>query len=150
MRDFLINVAAGVFLTVVSWFLVRWVKPFYFAWVHKAPALEGNWALFDSDAADAAPVGTATIEQSGENIGASVTRTKSRKGASYSRKFEYQGRVRHGQVLISFEEPTSRGFVAGSVVLKISGDFKTLTGFSVFLDHDAGSVVAKPVVFRRT
>jgi hypothetical protein len=149
MQDFLINVAAGVFLTVITWILVRVFLPYYLAWRYKAPLLEGNWSSFDSDASDAPAVGTAIIRQAGEGIKASVIRTTSRKGKPVSRTFDYSGRVRDGQVLLTFEEPTSRGFISGCLVLKVSGDLRTLSGFTVYLDRDTGSVAAYPIVYRR-
>jgi len=150
MQDFWINVAAGVFLTVVTWILVRVLLPLYLGWRYKAPKLEGNYSLYDSDAVDAPAVGTATIRQSGENIKALIVRTTSRKGQPTSREFEYSGRVRDGQVLVRFEEPVSNGFICGCVALKVSGDLKSLSGYTIYLDRDSGSVVAHPIIYRRT
>ena len=149
MRDFVINIAAAVFLSAVSWLLFRSIAPFYLAWRYKAPKLEGQWNFFDSDDLKATPVGSASIRQSGERISARVTRTISRKGKPLSRSFKYSGKVRDGQMLLSFEEPISNGFIAGHIVLKVSGDLKMMSGYTVYLDRDAGLVVAHPILFRR-
>jgi hypothetical protein len=149
MRDFWINVAAGIFLTVITWVLVRILEPHYLAWRYSAPSLGGNWSFFDSDSPNAPAVGTAIIRQSGETLKASVVRTTSRHGKPVSRTFDYSGKVRDGQILLSFQEPTSKGFISGCLVLKISGDLKTLSGFTVYLDRDVGSVVAHPIAYRR-
>lgn len=149
MRDFLINISAGVALSGISWLLFRAFAPIYLAWRYKAPRLDGQWSFFDSDDPHIAPVGSASIRQTGEKISANVTRTISRKGKPLSRSFSYSGKVRDGQMLISFEEPISNGFIAGHIVLKVSGDLKTLSGFTVYLDRDSGDVVAHRITFRR-
>lgn len=149
MRDFLINVGAGVFLSIVTWLLFRVLAPFYLAWRYQAPRIEGDWSFHDSEAADAPAVGTATIRQSGERITASATRTTSRKGKPVSRTFQYTGRVRDGRALLSFEQPDSGGFIAGHMVLKVSDNLKILSGYTVYLDREVGKVVAYPLVYRR-
>jgi hypothetical protein len=150
MNDFIVNLAAGVALSVLSWFVVRVVSPLYLAWRHKAPDLSGQWSFFDGANDEASAVGAAVIRQRGERLTAEVTRTKSRSGKPLSRSFTYRGRVRDGQLLLAFEEPVSNGFIAGQVVLKVSGDLKRLTGYTVYLDRDSGSVAAHPIDFRRT
>jgi hypothetical protein len=35
------------------------------------------------------------------------------------------------------------------LVLKVSGDLRTLSGFTVYLDRDGGQVVAYPIALRR-
>ena len=126
MREFLINVAAGVALSAAGWLLVRVAAPLYLAWRYQAPRLQGNWNMYDSDAAEASARGTALIQQNGERLLATVVRTTSRSGKPLSRTFRYRGKVREGQLLLSFEEPVSGGFIAGNLVLKVSGDLKTL------------------------
>jgi len=141
--------AAGVALSVASWLLFHVFAPFYRAWRYKAPKLDGQWAFFDSNQGDAPNAGSATFAQSGENVTAITTRTTSRKGKVLSRSFTYRGRVRDGQMLLSFEEPISNGFISGNLVLKVSGDLKSLSGYTVYLDRDEGSVVAHPIFFRK-
>lgn len=149
MRDFWINIAAGVALSVISWLLFRVLAPMWRAWRYQAPALAGQWAFFDSSDPAAPSVGAATFTQSGENVTAKTTRTTSRNGKPLSRTFTYRGRVRDGQVLLTFEEPVSNGFIAGNLVLKVSGDIKSLSGFTVYLDRDQGQVVAHQITFRK-
>jgi hypothetical protein len=149
MKNFIINIMAGIALSILTWFLIHVIQPFYFAWRHKAPRLEGQWSFFDTDKLDSVAVGSAKLKQRGEKVYADVARTTSRKGRPLSRGFKYFGKVRDGQVLLSFEEPMSNGFIAGNLVLKVSGDLKTLTGFTVYLDHDSGIVVAYPIIFRK-
>jgi hypothetical protein len=148
MRDFLINVAAGVFLTVVTWLLFHVIAPRYLAWRHRAPKLEGQWLFYDAPEQQD-PVGSAVVTQSGESVKAIVTRTKSRRGAAISRSFVYRGMVRDGQLQLGFEQTDSNGFLAGNLVLKVSGDMKSLTGFTAYLDRDAGEVVAHRLWFRK-
>lgn len=149
MRDFWINIAAGVVLSVITWLLFRVLAPMYRAWRYQAPVLAGQWTFFDSSDQQAKPVGAAKFTQSGENVTAETTRTTSRNGKMLSRTFTYRGRVRDGQVLLTFEEPISNGFISGNLVLKVSGDLKYLTGYTVYLDRDQGQVVAHPIFFRR-
>lgn len=149
MNDFLISVGAGIFLSVTSWLLFRILTPFFSAWWYHAPKLSGQWSFFDSEDKVVA-VGAAILRQRGNRIVADVTRTTSRSGKTLSRTFKYVGRVRDGQLLLSFEEPVSNGFVAGNLVLKLSGDLKVLSGYTVYLDRDAGVVVAHPIWFRKT
>ena len=147
--DFIINVAAGVFLSVVVWFLFTFLQPRYLAWRYKAPELRGHWSFHDSETEDAPAVGTAEIKQAGELIDAVVTRTKSRKGKAISRTFNYKGNLRDGQVLLSFEEPVSGGFIRGNLTLKLSSNLKLLSGITAYLDRDVGNVVSHPIFFRR-
>lgn len=149
MLDFWINILAGIALALASWLLFTVLVPQYLAWRYKAPRLDGQWVFFDSWEEGAPCVGGATVKQSGERIEFSSTRTRSRSGKALSRKFLYLGKVRDGQVLLTFEEPTTNGFIAGNLVLKVSGDLKSISGFTVYLDRDKGSVVAHPIVFRR-
>ncbi len=149
MRDFWINIAAGIALAAASQLLFHVLAPWYLAWRYKAPKLAGHWVFFDSTESNAESVGTAEFSQSGESVTATTARAKSRSGRPIARSFKYRGRVRDGQVLLTFDQPDSNGFIAGNLVLKISGDLKTLTGFTVYLDRDAGNVVAHPISFRR-
>jgi hypothetical protein len=149
MRDFWISIAAGVALSVVSWVLFQVVAPFYRAWRYQAPSLAGQWSFFDVADQAAPAVGAGSFSQSGEDIEATITRTTSRKGKPLSRSFTYRGRVRDGQLLLTFQEPVSNGFIAGNLVLKVSGDLKSLAGYTVYLDRDSGQVVAHPIVFRK-
>lgn len=150
MTDFWINVAAGVVLSVGTWLIFKVLAPLYLAWRYKAPRLEGQWVFFDSPDPAAASVGGASVKQSGERITFNSTRTTSRSGKPLSRAFTYTGKVRDGQVLLSFEEPVSNGFVAGNLVLKVSGDLKRLDGCTVYLDRDTGNVVAHQIFYRRS
>jgi hypothetical protein len=149
MTDFWINIAAGIALSVATWIVFQVLAPLYLAWRYKAPRLEGQWSFFDSPDPNASSVGGATVKQSGERITFNSTRTTSRSGKPLSRTFTYSGKVRDGQVLMSFEEPISNGFVAGNLVLKVSGDLKKLSGYTVYLDRDSGDVVAYPIYYRR-
>jgi len=149
MVDFWINIAAGVVLSGISWLLFKVFAPLYLAWRYKAPRMEGKWSFFDSAEPGAPSAGGATVKQSGERIIFISTRTRGRSGKPLSRSFMYTGKVRDGQVLLSFEEPISNGFVAGNLVLKVSGDLKTLSGFTVYLDRDTRNVVAHPIYYRR-
>jgi hypothetical protein len=149
VKDFWINVAAGIFLAVVGRFLFSVFMPFYRAWIYKSPPLEGRWEYYDAFDTTGGQVGTAVVKQRGENLHFDATRTKSRSGKTYSRNFTYQGRVRASQIQLSFEETTSNGFICGNIGLKVSGDRKTLTGYTVYLDHDAGKMVAHPIMFKR-
>lgn len=149
MRDFWINIAAGVVLSVASWLVARLLLPFLRGWLHGAPELAGQWAFFDSEGPETPAAGTAQLSQAGDRITAVVTRSRSRKGQTVSRTFAYEGRVRDGALLLSFQEPSSHGFIAGNLVLKVSGDLKRLTGYTVYLDRDLGSVVAHPIWYRR-
>lgn len=142
MQNFLSDVAAGVALAVGSWFLFRVLAPYYLAWRYRAPKLDGQWRFFDLTDSAATLAGNASIRQMGERITADVNRTTSRQGNPVSRSFKYKGKVRDGQMLLSFEEPVSNGFIAGNLVLKVSGDLKRLTGYTVYLDRDRGAVVA--------
>lgn len=147
--DFWVNIVAGIVLAVATWLLFRVLAPLYLAWRYKAPKLEGQWSFFDSAELEVPAAGSATLSQCGERISASTTRTRSRNGKPLARTFTYSGKVRDGQLQLSFEEPVSNGFIAGNLVLKVSGDLKTLSGFTVYLDRDNGNVVAYPIFFRR-
>jgi hypothetical protein len=149
VKEFLVNIGAGVALSAASWLLFQVLAPLYRAWRYKAPAIAGNWSYYDSEDNGASAVGAAVVKQRGEHLRADVTRTRSRSGKALSRTFRYMGRIRDGQVLLSFEEPVSNGFVSGNLVLKLSGDLKVLSGFTVYLDRDSGRVVAHPILFRR-
>ena len=149
MRDFWINIGAGVTLSFFSWVLFHVLAPIYRAWRYRAPNLEGQWSSFDSADVDAPNVGSAFFKQSGENITATTTRIRSRSGKPLARSFTYHGRVRDGQIQLSYEEPVSNGFISGNMVLKVSGDLKSLIGFTVYLDRDSGNVVAHPISFRK-
>lgn len=149
MYDFLINVGAGVFLSVMSWIIFKVLQPRFLAWRYKAPNLESTWSLHDSDAEGAITVGSASIKQTGELLSAVVVRTISRKGKPLSRTFHYKGDIRDGQVLLTFEEPVSGVFIRGSLTLKLSSNLKLLTGITAYLDRDVGNVVSHPICFRR-
>lgn len=149
MRDFVINIAAGVALSVFTWLLFQIIAPRYRAWLHKAPNLSGIWTSYDSLSDDARAVGNATIEQTGEIIKATVVRNISRKGTPVGRTFVYTGKVRSGQLMLSFEEPVSGGYIAGTIVLKVSGNLKMLSGYTVYLDRDKNEVVTHPICLCR-
>ena len=119
MHEFLIHVAAGVFLAILGWVLARVLTPRFHAWLFSAPRLDGEWSLYDSDAETASSVGTVEIRQAGERLTGIVRRHSSRDGSPTSRKSEYRGQVRHGRVLLSFQQPDTGGFIAGYVVLKV-------------------------------
>lgn len=149
IMDFIVNVGAGVFLSVTAWFIFKFLQPRYLAWRYKAPNLEGTWSFHDSETEGAVTVGTATLSQSGELLSATVTRTKSRKGKVVSRTFRYKGSIRDGQLLLAFEEPISGGFIRGNLTLKLSSNLKMLSGITAHLDRDVGHVVCHPIFFRR-
>jgi|CXWL01.1.fsa_nt_gi hypothetical protein len=148
--EFWINIAAGIALSAATWLLTRVLAPWYLGWRYKAPNLAGSWSLHD-DANDegAEAVGTVELEQQGERLRAKTTRTKSRAGKPVARSFDYRGKVRDGQILLTFEERSSNGFISGNLVLKVSGNQRKLSGFTVYLDRDTGQVVAFPIALRR-
>ncbi|HYX72073.1 MAG TPA: hypothetical protein VE732_04825, partial [Nitrososphaera sp.] len=145
MRDFIINIIAGVALSVATWLLFKIIAPRYRAWLYKSPDLSGTWSTFDSATDEARAVGNATFEQAGEIIKATVIRNVSRKGSPVTRTFVYTGKVRSGQLTLSFEEPVSGGFIAGTLVLKVAGNLKLLSGYTVYLDRDKNEVVTHPI-----
>lgn len=149
LSDFVVNVAAGIFLSVAAWFLFTILQPRFLALRYHAPKLGGTWTYRDSDALDAPEVGSAEMKQSGERLHAVIRRVRSRSGKSISRTFVYRGNVRDGQVLLTFEDPVSGGFVRGSLTLKLSGDLRSLTGYTTYLDRDSGQVVSFPIHFQR-
>jgi hypothetical protein len=149
-RDFLVNYFAGIFTAISIWLTVHVLAPRYRAWKSRAPTIEGTWRFFDSEAPDEPEAGTAVFDQLGESVSVRATRTRTRRGQAKIRVFEYKGLVRNGQVQLAFEEQKTNGFSAGNLVLKLSSDLKTLSGYTVYFDHDAGRVVAFLIVFRRS
>ena len=149
MRDFIINIVAGVALSVCSWLLFQFVAPRYRAWIYKAPDISGIWSFYDSVADEAIAVGNATFEQTGEIIKATVIRNTSRKGNPLNRSFIYVGKIRSGQLTLSFEEHKSGGFIVGTLVLKLSSNLRRLSGYTVYLDRESNEVVTYPIFFRK-
>ncbi len=147
MIDFGISILSGIVCALLIWIATKVLAPQYLAWRYNAPKLEGNWAFYDSNKESEIPSGTATIKQSGENITASTNRSRTRSGKQTSRNFVYKGKVRDGQVLLTFNEPVSGGFISGNLVLKVSSDLKTLSGYTVYLNRDSAEVVAHPICY---
>lgn len=150
INDFLINVFAGVFLTVATWVIFNFLMPYYRAWMYDAPNISGTWNFYDVEIDKTKAVGNGTIEQKGELIKATVTRHTSRQGKSVVRTFVYKGKIRSGQLTVSFEETISTGYVVGTLVLKVSSDLKQLSGYTVYLDRDTNEVVTHPIMFCKT
>ena len=94
-------------------------------------------------------VGTAEFSQFGENIRAKVTRNISRAGKPIKRVFNYEGKIRGGQILLTFNEPKGGHFITGNIVLKLSGNMEKLSGYTVYLQHDTNEIVARKIWFTR-
>ncbi len=147
MIDFGISILSGIVCALIIWLTTKVLAPQYLAWRYNAPKLEGNWSFYDSEDKSETPSGTATIKQTDENIVASTNRSRTRSGKPTSRNFIYKGKVREGQLLLTFNEPVAGGFISGNLVLKVSSDLKTLSGYTVYLNRDSAEVVAHPICY---
>lgn len=148
MQDFGVSILSGVVTTFLIWLFIKVLSPMYKGWRYSAPKIEGDW-LFHDKGIDSPSVGNAKVYRSGESVKAAVTRTTSRSGKAISRSFQYKGTVRDGQLLLKFTEPVSGGFISGNLVLKVSGDIKNLSGYTVYLDRDSGKVECHPIDFTK-
>jgi hypothetical protein len=122
---------------------------------YRGPNLSGSWRSYDLPEDLEAepphdPVGAAEIDQWGCRVRMRLTRHRSRTGRAISRTFEYSGHVESGQLTLLFEDIGMRGFVSGTMVLKLPANGRRLVGRTVYLDQDAGVVVSHGVALERT
>lgn|GEM_PF-2005329 len=149
MTEFGVSILSGIACAILIWLVTKVLAPLYLAWRYNAPKLSGNWVFYDSTEKSETASGTAVIKQSGENITASTNRSRTRSRKETSRNFIYKGKVRDGQLLLTFNEPVSGGFISGNLVLKVSSDLKALSGYTVYLNRDSAEVVAHPICYVR-
>jgi hypothetical protein len=110
------------------------------------PDISGEWTGYSPEAPNPnKPNAVMQIEQHGSFISATIDR-EVREG---TRKFEHEGRLTSGQLVLFFEEVRGRGFIVGTVVLYLSGDLQTLTGKNTYYHHTKKQVVSTELVFRR-
>lgn len=99
-----------------------------------APRIGGTWR-YDA--------GIMKIRQLGTRIRAKATRHGS------LRKFRYNGELRGGQLVLTWEEQEGQGYNMGAMVLRLEGNRKKLSGVTTFLRHDSAEVVSEPREYTR-
>jgi hypothetical protein len=108
--------------------------------------LSGKWQSFDiNETGEEKLVGTLYITQYRGRIKATVNRQKT----GSERKFYYKGIIISGQVVLSWHENKAENFNVGTMLLSLSSDMKTLKGYSTYLHHDSGEVVAQPKTYKK-
>jgi hypothetical protein len=111
--------------------------------------ISGEWSSYDSVEPTALPAGSARITQRGASVAMTLHRTRSRDGNVTDRRFRYHGTLSAGQLTLLFEDERARGFITGSIVLRLSSTLRLLTGKTVYFNHDLNAVSAYDFQLRR-
>jgi len=110
------------------------------------PDLSGEWLGFAPDGPTPdVPDSSLYIEQHGSFIRANVVR----RAGDEQRFFDYEGRFTAGQLVLFFEEKQGRGFLVGSVVMRLLSDLRTLSGRVTYFSHTQTAVVSPARIYRR-
>jgi hypothetical protein len=110
------------------------------------PAIAGRWLGYSPDGPEPTQTtSTMFVEQHGAFIRATIDR-EVRDGR---RKFEYEGRLSSGQLVLFFEDVRGRGYIIGTLVLYLAGDLRSMVGRSTYYHHTKKTVVSTQRVYRR-
>lgn len=110
------------------------------------PDLNGKWlGYYRDDDGNMQQKSVMHIRQNGSFIYAQVERQTN----NGFRRFEYEGRCSSGQIVLFFEDKGGRGFVIGTIVLRISSDVNILSGKSTYYHHDTNTVLCTDRFYKR-
>jgi len=153
-NDWVIGILTGIIssgrIFVGSVITNKYIVPKIHGMIQRVPDISGTWEHFDSNEANAIPVGHAEIKQWGSKIEARFVRTKARDGSPRNRVFTATGSFQAAQLVLIFEDIKSAGFVTGSLVLKLSSRLDYLAGKSLYFEPESNTVNAYEMHLRRT
>ncbi|MDM8569118.1 hypothetical protein QUF50_06370 [Thiotrichales bacterium HSG1] len=149
--DLILGIIGGIIATTItvaaSYFFKTIAIPFIKSALFDIPNISGKWYTHDNQ--DQKPVGTATIKQHSRQIEIKVTRNINRDGNKTEKNFCYKGKFASGTLVASYEDTDMKGYIMGSVVMRLMPDNKTLFGKTVYFDHNQGEVVAHDYWLKR-
>jgi hypothetical protein len=108
----------------------------------KSPSIGGDWLVFDGLSCVGEHSAKVHVDQYNSAVHMGLLRHRSRSGRTIEREFRYRGQIVAGQLTLFFDEPVMAGYITGCIVLRLSGNGRSLIGKTVYLDHDRGQVVA--------
>ena len=113
----------------------------------KSKFIEGDWEFRDIKCGPV--VGHAKFFQQGDRIRADVARVRTRDGESVHYQFKYTGRVISNQLLLDFRFEKGEETTVGSLVLRLSWEATSMTGYTTYLRQRSGQVVSRNIFFSR-
>lgn len=102
------------------------------------PRLKGVWRYEG---------GTLVIRQRGTRIKAEALRLGP---GDTARRFDYDGRLMGGQLVLTWKQEGGDGHIVGAMVLRITGNGQELEGMTTYVAHDEGKVRSSPRKYTRT
>ena len=132
-------------IVFVGW--TRYLAPIWRSRRFRVPKLDGT--TWDGFSQKPMPELAADSRLELRQRGDLVTATIERRTSHGQRTFVYNGFIRGGQFVFTWEEPAGEGLVCGALVLKISGNLLELSGLSVYEDLDKAQVISEPRYYRR-
>jgi len=149
--DLILGVIGGIIATsitvAVSHFFKTIAIPFLKSALFDIPDISGKWQTYDVEEQE--PVGTATIKQRSRQVEIRVIRHINRDGKKTEKNFSYKGKFASGTLVASYEDIDMKGYIMGTVVMRLMPDNKTLFGKTVYFDHNQGEVVAHDYWLKR-
>jgi hypothetical protein len=139
--DLAIGVLAGVVTAFLLWVSNEFLYPYVAGMLADTPDLnKTKWGGRDKyDDPSNPATSTMEINQLGTRISA-VIRRKTKEGKE--RVFNYRGKIRSGQIVLTWEELEGEGYNVGAMILHLSGKLNKLEGVSTYLKHDTSELVA--------
>ena len=141
--DLILGIIGGIIATsitvAISYFFKTIAIPFLKSALFDIPDISGKWCTHDAE--DQEPIGTAIIKQYSRQIEIKTTRNINRDGKKTDTNFLYKGKFASGTLVASYEDINLKGYIMGSVVMRLLPDNKTLFGKTVYFDHNKGQIV---------
>lgn len=141
--DLILGVLSGILATIIvvsiSYLFKTLILPYVKSVLFDIPNISGKWHSYDGENKES--VGVATIKQHSRQVEIQVIRHIDRDGNKTEKTFIYAGKFASGTLTALYEDIDMKGYIMGAIVMRLLPDNKTLSGKTVYFDHNQGQVV---------
>jgi hypothetical protein len=103
----------------------------------------GKWKVSETRNEEQITSGSLTLEQKGNIVTGTSTRTVTRNGEQSQRTFHYKGTVSGHQMTLIFEDANGKGFDTGAYVFTVQNDCNKMIGMTTFHGKPENRIVSE-------
>ena len=146
------GVLAGIISAIIFAGIVYLSKDFVWPSIQgrlqRVPNISGQWEIRNPNNKDHL-IGNGKCIQRGTKVKITYLLNERVDGSPSGREFTAKGHFHSGQIVLTYEEKTNRGYIVGTAVLKLDSTGKRLTGKTAYFNHDEGQFQTDDVLVHR-